>query len=88
MKASKFLKSISLIIVLLMSVSVSFAQQDTKAKKNKKGEKTSIFQVEMDCQSCVKTIEKNIAYEKGVTTFNWHSIVNTCSHTTNGTMSF
>lgn len=36
--------------------------------QNKKNEKvTVILSVAMDCQSCVKKIEKNIPFEKGVT---------------------
>lgn len=38
-----------------------------KPKKQKKGEASALFRVEMDCQSCVNTIEKNIPWEKGVT---------------------
>lgn len=37
------------------------------AMAQKKGQKKTIFRVEMDCQSCVNTIEKNIPWEKGVT---------------------
>lgn len=39
----------------------------TPAMAQKKGQKKTIFHVEMDCQNCVNTIEKNIPWEKGVT---------------------
>lgn len=34
--------------------------------KDKKNEKTVTFNVSMDCHNCVKKIESNIPYEKGV----------------------
>lgn len=39
----------------------------TPAVAQKKGQKKTVFHVEMDCQSCVNNIEKNIPWEKGVT---------------------
>ncbi len=54
-----------LVIIMLCSIvafSTAFAQ-DTKKKKE-----TVTFVVEgMDCNNCIKKIEKNIAFEKGVT---------------------
>lgn len=38
----------------------------TGCKKNKK-ETVTFFVEEMDCQNCIKKIEKGIAFEKGVT---------------------
>ena len=38
----------------------------TSLAAEKKNEKTITFTVNMDCHSCVKKIEGNIAYEKGV----------------------
>ena len=38
----------------------------TTLAAEKKNEKTITFTVNMDCHSCVKKIEGNIAYEKGV----------------------
>ena len=51
-------------IVLLMAFIVGFCFTTMAAEK--KNEKTITFTVNMDCQSCVKKIEGNIAYEKGV----------------------
>ena len=41
------------------TVSAQNAQKDTK--------KTVTFVVSMECENCVKKIEKNIAFERGVT---------------------
>lgn len=47
----------------LFAFSMAYAQE---SKKNKK--ETVTFMVDgMDCANCVKKIEKNIAFEKGVT---------------------
>ncbi len=54
-----------LLVVLLCAictVSVAFAQSSDKKK-----ESVTFFISEMDCGSCIKKIEKNIAFEKGVT---------------------
>ena len=56
---TKMLKLVSLIVVCLFAISPAMAQR--------KGEKKTIFKVEMDCGNCVKKIEENIAWEKGVT---------------------
>lgn len=48
----------------LFTLSMAFAQ-DTKKKNNK--ETVTFFVDGMDCANCVKKIEKNIAFEKGVT---------------------
>jgi len=53
-----------LLFCSLFTLSVAFAQ-DAKKKSNKE---TVTFVVDgMDCANCVKKIEKNIAFEKGVT---------------------
>jgi len=51
------------ILVLLAMVLMMI---NTNAKEKKKNISEVIFKVEMDCQGCVKKIEKNIAFEKGV----------------------
>jgi len=56
-------KVILITLCALFTFSLSYAQD---AKKNKK--ETVTFVVDgMDCANCVKKIEKNIAFEKGVT---------------------
>ncbi|WP_165024874.1 MULTISPECIES: heavy-metal-associated domain-containing protein [unclassified Dysgonomonas] len=59
------IKIFSLVLTLLLTIGgVSFAQD----KKNKKDDKEIVlFDVSMHCDNCKKRIEKNIAYEKGVT---------------------
>lgn len=53
-----------LLFCSLFTISVAFAQ-DAKKKNTKE---TVTFVVDgMDCANCVKKIEKNIAFEKGVT---------------------
>jgi Cu+-exporting ATPase len=53
-----------LLIMLCMAVALpmAFAQN---VKKNPT--ETVTFSVNMDCDNCVKKVEKNIAFEKGVT---------------------
>lgn len=60
------MKSKIVLIVMLCLVSMSFSTyaQDKKEKKNEKKEIT--FDVSMTCDNCKKKIEKNIAFEKGV----------------------
>ena len=53
-----------LMLCAIFTTSMVFAQ-DSNAKN--KREKTKFFVESMDCDNCVKTIEKNIAFEKGVT---------------------
>lgn len=59
------MKRILLIMVCAMvTFSMSYAQE-TKKKSNKE---TIKFLIEnMHCQNCIKKIEKNISFEKGVT---------------------
>ena len=57
-----------ILLIMLCSVfafSLTYAQE---AKKNTKEKETVTFYVkDMDCANCVKKVEKNIAFEKGVT---------------------
>lgn len=50
-------------ILLLTFAGVMYAQD--KKKNEQKG--TVVFDVSMTCENCKKRIEKNIAFEKGVT---------------------
>ena len=55
-----------LVIMCCMIFAVSMASAQDKQKNNKK--QTTKFLVEnMHCENCIKNIEKNIAFEKGVT---------------------
>lgn len=57
-----------LLIALLCAVfSFSAYAQDVKKDVKNKKETVTFFVKGMDCQNCVKKIEKNIAFEKGVT---------------------
>lgn len=60
-------------MLILFLVSISFAglvsasnNDNADKKKKKKNEETVVFQVNMDCHSCVQKIEGNIPFEKGV----------------------
>jgi len=55
-------KAITLLASLLMIISLSLTAQDKK--KDNKQQVT--FDVSMTCENCKKRIEKNIAFEKGV----------------------
>lgn len=58
-------KLFAFIAILLIGGSTMLYAQN---KNQKKGEKETItFDVSMTCENCKKRIEKNIAYEKGVT---------------------
>lgn len=50
------------LVCILCACSVAFAQDKPKKKK----ETVTFYVEEMDCQNCVRKIEKNIAFEKGV----------------------
>ncbi len=51
------------VICLICTCTIVFAQD----KPDKKKKETVTFYIEnMNCQNCVKKIEKNIAFEKGV----------------------
>lgn len=67
MKTTKVFGFLATVALSFLMVFPAGASVNQKEKKQKKGEATTIFRVEMDCQSCVNTIEKNIPWEKGVT---------------------
>ncbi|MDR2955608.1 MAG: heavy-metal-associated domain-containing protein [Prevotella sp.] len=52
------------VIALVMMLGIGMAIQAQKPKSDKE---TVIFDVSMTCENCQKRIEKNIAFEKGVT---------------------
>ena len=54
------------LICAVFTFATAFAQDAKKDEKNKK-ETVTFFVKGMDCQNCVKKIEKNISFEKGVT---------------------
>lgn len=56
-------KIFTIIAVLLLGGSVALHSQNKKEKKVE----TVTLDVSMTCENCKKRIEKNIAYEKGVT---------------------
>lgn len=56
---------IACMCMLLLSVSMTFTTSAAE-KKGKEKEKI-VFAVKMDCRSCEAKINKNIAFEKGVT---------------------
>ena len=53
-----------LLMVMMIFVMTSFAQEQKKA--NKKELKTVTYKCNMHCHSCQEKIEHNIAFEKGV----------------------
>jgi len=55
-----------IVLTLLVALVATGLFGTTAFAAEKKNEKTIIFKVDMDCQSCVKKIEGNIPYEKGV----------------------
>ena len=55
-----------LLFCAVCTVSMTFAQ-DAKKKKDS----VTFFIEAMDCDHCIKKIEKNIAFEKGVTDLKW-----------------
>ncbi len=52
-------------LVLMLGIGTTMEAQDKKPVKN--GKEIVTFDVSMTCENCVKKIEKNIAFEKGVT---------------------
>lgn len=50
------------LISMMCICSIAFAQDQPKKKK----ETVTFYVEEMECQNCVKKVEKNIAFEKGV----------------------
>lgn len=55
-------KTISILLLVIFAVGIQ-----TVAAAKKANRETVVFSVPMDCQGCVNKIEKNIAFEKGVT---------------------
>jgi len=54
-----------LMLCVICTCSIASAQENTKKKSKKE---TTKFLIEnMHCENCIKKIEKNIAFEKGVT---------------------
>lgn len=53
------------LLLFLGAGSIVLIAQDKKAVKNDK--ESVVFDVSMTCENCQKKIEKNIAFEKGVT---------------------
>lgn len=52
-------------VILMMGITTTVDAQTKKPLKNDK--ETVLFDVSMTCENCQKRIEKNIAFEKGVT---------------------
>lgn len=50
------------LVCVLCACSIAFAQDKPKKKK----ETVTFYVEEMECQNCVKKVERNIAFEKGV----------------------
>lgn len=61
----KNIKFILLVLALSFVLPLGVNAQKQNGKKNDK--ETVVFDVSMTCGNCKKRIEKNIAYEKGVT---------------------
>ena len=55
-----------LVVLFCAFFAVSMASAQDSKKKSKK-ETTRFYVEDIHCENCVKSIEKNIAYEKGVT---------------------
>ena len=53
-------KSIILVLVALIAVNISISAKDKPQKQ------TAVFHVEIHCDACIKKIEQNIGFEKGV----------------------
>lgn len=61
-------KTINLLAIMLIALSVGANAQDAGEKKKKKSKKieTMTCWASLDCESCQDKVEKNIAFEKGV----------------------
>lgn len=56
------------VLLILMCGLFTFSLANAQETKKKNKKETVTFQVDgMDCANCVKKVEKNIAFEKGVT---------------------
>lgn len=58
---AKNMKAVLMTLAIVLFTLTVFAQ-----KKELKKVETVVFNVEMDCQSCAKKIEKSMPFEKGV----------------------
>ena len=65
MKTKTFFTTI-ICFILILANAQTVSAQETKKEKNDK-ETIELLVPDMHCQNCQKKIEKNIAYEKGVT---------------------
>lgn len=54
------------IILLCLVAVMGFGISDAMAQKKKVELKTTIFQTDVDCESCAKKITNTIPYQKGV----------------------
>lgn len=59
------MKIFAISFILMLSMGFTLNAQDKKGLKSDK--ETVVFTVSMTCENCQKRIEKNIAFEKGVT---------------------
>lgn len=66
-KLTKILRGAVLVLSILLISTVSNAE-NTKNKKDKKNKQveTVVFNVKMNCMSCVAKVKKNIPFERGV----------------------
>lgn len=67
MKTKSILISLLCAVMLTAGMQVSVAQDKTQKKKDSNKETVELLVEGMHCQNCQKKIEKNIAYEKGIT---------------------
>lgn len=56
------------ILIIMMCATFSFTMMYAQKTKKKSNKETVVFLIKnMHCQNCVEKVEKNIAFEKGVT---------------------
>jgi len=55
-----------MLVALTLSANVVLADTELKEIKKKKNEQTIVLEVNLHCHDCVRKIEGNIPYEKGV----------------------
>lgn len=64
MNMKRIIGMLTLVLMMFSLTSIqSFAHQETRKKE------TVVFELDQMCQNCVKKIQKNIPFEKGVTAF-------------------
>lgn len=56
----------TLALTFMTALALTLSAPHANAQKSKSKESTTKFSVDLHCESCVKKIEGNIAYEKGV----------------------